>query len=115
MLFKSGALNEDGSIVGNDDDADPTCYEPHYSENRSADQVQIYEAILTGMNGEVTTGLRTVLSTDSVSLTSNLKPYRKFFTLFASMTKGNAVLLTAAELLCDPKPPGFSATSRAAI
>ena len=57
ILFESGALREDGSIAGNDNDADPARYEPHYSEIRSADQVQIYEAILQGTQGGVTTGL----------------------------------------------------------
>lgn len=57
MVFESGALNPDGSIVGNDNDADPTKYEPHYREIRSADQVQVYEAILGDHEGRVTTGL----------------------------------------------------------
>jgi hypothetical protein len=56
-VFESGALNQDGSIVGNDNDSDPSRYEPHYSEIRSPDQVQIYESILGDENGQVTTGL----------------------------------------------------------
>jgi hypothetical protein len=56
-VFESGALNADGSIQGNDNDADPTRFEPHYSEIRSADQVQIYEAVLKDSAGRVTTGL----------------------------------------------------------
>jgi hypothetical protein len=56
-IFESGALNDDGSIAGNDNDADPTRYEPHYTEIRSADQVQIYESILQDTKGAVTTGL----------------------------------------------------------
>jgi hypothetical protein len=56
-IFESGALNADGSIVGNDNDSDPTKYEPHYREIRSPDQVQIYEAILGDNEGRVTTGL----------------------------------------------------------
>jgi hypothetical protein len=56
-VFESGALNPDGSIVGNDNDADPSRYEPHYSEIRSVDQVEIYESILGDANGHVTTGL----------------------------------------------------------
>ena len=43
--------------AGNDNDADPSRYEPHYSEIRSADQVEIYESILGDENGHVTTGL----------------------------------------------------------
>jgi hypothetical protein len=58
-VFESGALNSDGSIVGNDNDADPSRFEPHYVEIRSADQVEIYESILGDENGHVTTGLLT--------------------------------------------------------
>ncbi len=56
-LFESGALNSDGSIAGNDNDADPSRYEPHYSEISSTDQVEIYESILGDEKGHVTTGL----------------------------------------------------------
>ena len=56
-VFESGALNPDGSIQGNDNDADPSRFEPHYSEITSADQVQIYEPILGDEAGHVTTGL----------------------------------------------------------
>jgi hypothetical protein len=58
-VFESGALNPDGSIVGNDNDADPARFEPHYTEIRSADQVEIYESIIGDENGHVTTGLLT--------------------------------------------------------
>jgi hypothetical protein len=57
VLFESGALNRDGSIVGNDNDADPARYEPHYARITRPDQVQIYEAILKDASGHVTTGL----------------------------------------------------------
>jgi hypothetical protein len=56
-VFESGALNADGSIQGNDNDADPAAFEPHYTEIRASDQVQIYEGILGDSNGAVTTGL----------------------------------------------------------
>ena len=56
-VFESGALNADGSIQGNDNDADPSRFEPHYREITSADQVQIYEPILKDQAGHVTTGL----------------------------------------------------------
>ncbi len=56
-VFESGALNADGSIQGNDNDADPNRFEPHYREISSADQVQIYEPILKDTQGHVTTGL----------------------------------------------------------
>ncbi len=58
-VFESGALNPDGSIVGNHNDADPARFEPHYSEIRSPDQVEIYESIIGDENGHVTTGLLT--------------------------------------------------------
>lgn len=57
VVFESGALNQDGSISGNDNDKDPTRYEPHYTEVSSPQQVQIYEAILGNQAGTVTTGL----------------------------------------------------------
>ena len=56
-VFESGATNLDGSIQGNDNDADALKFEPHYDEIRSADQVQIYETIIAGADGAVTTGL----------------------------------------------------------
>jgi hypothetical protein len=57
VLFESGRPNPDGSITGNDNDADKTKFEPHYRVVRSADEVQIYEDILGTPAGEVTTGL----------------------------------------------------------
>ena len=56
-VFESGALNPDGSIVGNSNDADPHRYEPHYREITSPQQVEIYEPILGDAHGNVTTGL----------------------------------------------------------
>ena len=50
IVFESGALNPDGSIAGNDNDEDPSKYEPHYSEIRSPDQVEIYESIIGDEN-----------------------------------------------------------------
>ena len=57
IIFESGALNPDGSIVGNDNDEDPLKFEPHYTEISSPRQVEIYEPILKDVNGKVTTGL----------------------------------------------------------
>jgi hypothetical protein len=59
VVFESGALNPDGSIAGNDNDADSARFEPHYTEIRSADQVEIYESILGDEHDRVTTGLLT--------------------------------------------------------
>jgi hypothetical protein len=60
-VFESGALKADGSIDGNDNDADPKRFEPHYREITSSDQVQIYEPILGDASGRVTTGLLTAV------------------------------------------------------
>jgi hypothetical protein len=57
IVFESGAVSSDGSIRGNDNDADASAFEPHYAEIRAGDQVQIYESILGDANGAVTTGL----------------------------------------------------------
>jgi hypothetical protein len=56
-VFESGKVNPDGSIQGNDNDADGLRFEPHYTEITSSDQVQIYESILGDEAAHVTTGL----------------------------------------------------------
>jgi hypothetical protein len=61
VLFESGALHPDGSIEGNDNDIDPSRFEPHYAEITRPDQVEIYEAIMADPAGRVTTGLLTAL------------------------------------------------------
>ncbi len=57
IVFESGAPQADGSIAGNDNDVDPTRYEPHWREIHDPGQVQIYEAILGDNDNRVTTGL----------------------------------------------------------
>lgn len=57
VVFESGAVNPDGSITGNDNDSDPTRFEPHYELISAEDQVQIYEPVLVDYRGRVTTGL----------------------------------------------------------
>lgn len=57
VLFESGAATPDGRITGHDSDADPSRYEPHYSEIRSPEQVQVYEAVMADAAGKPTTGL----------------------------------------------------------
>lgn len=59
VLFESGAINPKGQIQGNDNDAGR--FEPHYQEINSPDQVQIYESIMAGADGRITTGLLTAL------------------------------------------------------
>jgi hypothetical protein len=61
IVFESGALNPDGSVRGNDNDADASTFEPHYTEIHSPDEVQIYESVMGDANGAVTTGLLTAV------------------------------------------------------
>ncbi|MFO7986442.1 MAG: hypothetical protein R6U38_11275 [Desulfatiglandaceae bacterium] len=56
-IFESGGLEPNGAISGNDNDRDPTLYEPHYGSIDQEEQVQIYEAIMVTPKDEVTTGL----------------------------------------------------------
>jgi hypothetical protein len=60
-VFESGRLNPDGSIAGNDNDADKDRFEPHYRSIQSPDEVQIYEDIMAGPDGKVTTVLLTAV------------------------------------------------------
>jgi hypothetical protein len=60
-VFESGGLNPNGSITGNDNDADAGRFEPHYDEVSQPDQVQIYEDIMVGQDGVPTTGLLTAV------------------------------------------------------
>jgi hypothetical protein len=57
VVFSSGAIEPSGLIRGNDNDADATRVEPHYTEIRRSEEVQIYESIMQDVNGRVTTGL----------------------------------------------------------
>jgi hypothetical protein len=58
-VFDSGRLLPTGAIVGNDNDADAGRFEPHYDVIDDAEQVQIYESIVAGADGAITTGLLT--------------------------------------------------------
>jgi hypothetical protein len=57
VVFDSGGWTPDGAITGNDNDADPASYEPHYGTVTDPGQVQIYETILLTTDGELTTTL----------------------------------------------------------
>jgi hypothetical protein len=57
VVFESGGVNPDGSIIGNDNDRDPGLYEQHYQAIVDPEQVQIYEAILRDSELSVTTTL----------------------------------------------------------
>jgi hypothetical protein len=61
VIFESGALNPNGSIQGNANDASATEFETHYTQITSSDQVQIYEDIMVGTNNVPTTGLLTAV------------------------------------------------------
>ena len=61
VVFESGALNAEGLIEGNDNDADPNRYEPHYTEINNSEQVQIYESVMADPSGMPTTGLLTAV------------------------------------------------------
>ncbi len=54
VVFESGRINTNGSIVGADNDADSTVFEPHYNLITSADQVQIYEPVMGNSDNNVT-------------------------------------------------------------
>ena len=57
VIFDSGAFNSDGSIVENDNDADPGAVEQHYLAIVQPEQVQIYEAVLQDTENQVITTL----------------------------------------------------------
>jgi hypothetical protein len=61
IVFESGGLEPDGSIAGNDNDLDPSRFEPHHAEIASEEDVPIYEGILAGPDGAVTTVLLTAV------------------------------------------------------
>jgi hypothetical protein len=57
VVFESGSVSDDGAVSGNDNDLDGLAFEPHYDEITSPEQVQIYEAIMQDVHGDVTTML----------------------------------------------------------
>ena len=57
LVFESGGLNPDGSIQGNDNDADPGRFEPHYKKIDNPEEVQVYEGILAAPEDQITTVL----------------------------------------------------------
>lgn len=54
IVFESGKLNDDGSIVGVDADQNATEYEAHHNLITNADQVQVYESIMGDTNADIT-------------------------------------------------------------
>ncbi|HET7216585.1 MAG TPA: hypothetical protein VFJ02_00995 [Vicinamibacterales bacterium] len=57
VVFESGKVAPTGAIEGNDADAVSGQYEPHYTEIRRGDQVQIYESVMQNASGAATTRL----------------------------------------------------------
>jgi hypothetical protein len=57
VVFESGRLRRNGSIVGNDNDDDPARYEPHHARIDGPELVQVYEAVMEHYAGGPTTGL----------------------------------------------------------
>lgn len=57
IVFESGKFRPDGSIAGNDNDADPGSYEPHYDVIDNPEKVQVYESMMVDREGRPTTGL----------------------------------------------------------
>jgi hypothetical protein len=54
IVFESGKINSDGSIVGVNADANRRTFEPHYQLITKPDQVQVYEAIMGDNQKKVT-------------------------------------------------------------
>ena len=105
-IFESGALNPDGSIVGNANDADPHRYEPHYREITKPQQVEIFEPILGDAQGNVTTGL--------LSAVGYLKDNRL---LPSGFDKGSAThdIAVVGNALSDPNFTDKGSTTRYVI
>ena len=57
VVFESGKMNSDGSIVGVDGDRNYNLYEPHYNSISNENQVLVYEAIMANASDEVTHSL----------------------------------------------------------
>ncbi len=55
VIFESGAYEDNGRVIGDDHDADPLRYEPHYTVITSPEQVQIYESVMIDSAGHPTT------------------------------------------------------------
>ena len=53
-VFESGKINVNGSVANLDSDANLSQYEPHYDLITTADQVQVYEAIMQDNTDNVT-------------------------------------------------------------
>jgi hypothetical protein len=103
IIFESGRLNADGSIVGNLNDADPSRYSPHYATINAPDQVQIFEPVLGDAQDHVTTALLTT--------THYLKDNRILPSGFDKQSASPDIAVRG-EAASDPAFIGGSATTR---
>ncbi len=54
IIFESGKVNADGSVVGLNSDINLADYEPHYQVINSPQQVQVYESIMQDYKNNIT-------------------------------------------------------------
>lgn len=54
LVFETGKVNADGSVVGLDSDQNAGQYEAHYQLIESPDQVQVYEAVMQDYKNNIT-------------------------------------------------------------
>ena len=54
LVFESGKVNSNGSVVGLDSDNNGSRYEPHYEKINNSEQVQVYETIMEDYQQAVT-------------------------------------------------------------
>lgn len=54
IVFESGKVNADGSVLALDSDLDPQQAEPHYDLITKPEQVQVYEDIMEDAQGKIT-------------------------------------------------------------
>jgi len=57
LVFESGRMRADGSIVGVSEDVNPAVFEPHYNVITDGAQVQVYQNIMRDTNGDRTHSL----------------------------------------------------------
>jgi len=57
LVFESGKINTDGSIVGVAEDSSPSNWEQHYDVISDPSQVQVYQAVVGNIGGERTHSL----------------------------------------------------------
>lgn len=93
VVFESGKINADGSIVGADGDISYRDYEPHYNTITSKDQVLIFESIMGDTRGNVTHSL--------IEAARHLKDNRLTPTGFDKFVVGSDVAVVGEALLDD--------------